>query len=96
MLTNLSIEDNVGFTVKYRGSEILNGENTYIKFDYYSENTRVHRVANTKGKIISPNTTVTAGTTGDYKHYPYYVKARIVDTNEPWRNSDWLRVDFNY
>ena len=96
MLTNLVIEDNVGFTVTYRGSEILNGENTYIEFDYYSQATRVHRVANTKGKIVSPNTTVTAGIPGDYQHYPYYVKARIVDTSEPSRNSDWLQVDVNY
>ena len=95
MLTNLSIKNDVGFTVQYRGSEILNGDNTYIEFDYYSQETRVHRVANTKGKVVSPNTTVTAGVTGDYQHYPYYVKARIVDTNEPWRNSDWLKVDFN-
>ena len=51
---------------------------------------------NTKGKIISPNTTVRAGTTGDYQHYPYYVKARIVDTSEPSRNSDWLQVDVNH
>ena len=96
MLTNLAIEDNVGFTVTYRGSETLNGENTYIEFDYYSQETRVHRVANTKGKIVSPNTTVTAGIPGDYQHYPYYVKARIVDTSEPSRNSDWLQVDVNY
>ena len=95
MLTNLSIEDNVGFTVKYRGSEILNGENTYIEFDYYSLLTGVHRIANTKGKIISPNNTVTAGEPGQYQNYPYYVKARIVDTNEPWRNSDWLQLYFD-
>ena len=95
MLTNLSIKNDVGFTVQYRGSEILNGDNTYIEFDYYSQETRVHRVANTKGKIVSPNTIVTAGVTGDYQHYPYYVKARIVDTNEPWRNSDWLQLYFD-
>ena len=93
MLTNLAIDDNVGFTVKYIGPEKLNGTNTYIEFDYYSEETGVHETANTKGKTISYNTTVTAGKPGQYYHTPFHTKARIVDTNQPWRNSDWLQVD---
>lgn len=93
MLTNLAIDDNVGFTVKYIGPEKLNGTNTYIEFDYYSEETGVHETANTKGKTISYNTTVTAGKPGQYYHTPFHTKARIVDTNQPWRNSGWLQVD---
>lgn len=93
MLTNLAIDDNVGFTVKYTGPEILNGTNTYIEFDYYSEETGVHETANTKGKTVSYNTTVTAGKPGQYYHTPFHTKARIVDTNQPWRNSGWLQVD---
>ena len=93
MLTNLAIDDNVGFTVKYIGPEKLNGTNTYIEFDYYSEYTGVHKTANTKGKIVPYNTTVTAGGSGQYYHTPFHVKARIVDTNQPWRNSEWLQVD---
>ena len=93
MLTNLAIDDNVGFTVKYTGPETLNGKNTYIEFDYYSEYTGVHKTANTKGKTVPYNTTVTAGGSGQYYHTPFHVKARIVDTNQPWRNSDWLQVD---
>lgn len=94
MLTDLSIEDDEGFAVKYRGPETLNGTNTYIEFDYFSNQTGIHKVANTKGKIVPQNTAVTAGGKGQYQYYPYRVKARIVDTNEPWRNSDWLQVDF--
>ena len=93
MLTDLAIDDNIGFTVKYIGPETLNGKNTYIEFDYYSEETGVHKTANTIGKTVSYNTTVTAGGTGQYYHTPFHVKARIVDTNQPWRNSDWLQVD---
>lgn len=93
MLTNLAINDNVGFTVKYIGPEKLNGTNTYIEFDYYSEETGVHETANTKGKTVSYNTTVTAGKPGQYYHTPFHTKARIVDTNQPWRNSNWLQVD---
>ena len=93
MLTNLAIDDNIGFTVKYTGPETLNGKNTYIEFDYYSEETGVHETANTKGKTVSYNTTVTAGKPGQYYHTPFHTKARIVDTNQPWRNSDWLQVD---
>ena len=93
MLTNLAIDDNVGFTVKYVGPEKLNGTNTYIEFDYYSEETGVHETANTKGKTVSYNTTVTAGKPGQYYHTPFHTKARIVDTNQPWRNSGWLQVD---
>ena len=93
MLTNLAIDDNVGFTVKYIGPEKLNGTNTYIEFDYYSEYTGVHKTANTKGKTVAYNTTVTAGGSGQYYHTPFHVKARIVDTNQPWRNSEWLQVD---
>ena len=93
MLTNLAIDDNVGFTVKYVGPEKLNGINTYIEFDYYSEYTGVHKTANTKGKTVAYNTTVTAGGSGQYYHTPFHVKARIVDTNQPWRNSEWLQVD---
>ena len=93
MLTNLAINDNVGFTVKYVGPEKLNGINTYIEFDYYSEYTGVHKTANTKGKTVAYNTTVTAGGSGQYYHTPFHVKARIVDTNQPWRNSEWLQVD---
>ena len=93
MLTNLAIDDNVGFTVKYIGPEKLNGTNTYIEFDYYSEETGVHETANTKGKTVSYNTTVTAGKPGQYYHTPFHTKARIVDTNQPWRNSGWLQVD---
>ena len=93
MLTNLAIDDNVGFTVKYTGPETLNGKNTYIEFDYYSEETGVHETANTIGKTIPYNTTVTAGKPGQYYHTPFHTKARIVDTNQPWRNSDWLQVD---
>ena len=93
MLTNLAIDDNVGFTVKYIGPETLNGKNTYIEFDYYSEYTGVHKTANTIGKTVPYNTTVTAGGSGQYYHTPFHVKARIVDTNQPWRNSEWLQVD---
>ena len=93
MLTNLAINDDVGFTVKYTGPETLNGTNTYIEFDYYSEWTGVHKTANTIGKTVSYNTTVTAGGSGQYYHTPFHVKARIVDTNQPWRNSEWLQVD---
>ena len=93
MLTNLAIDDNVGFTVKYTGPETLNGTNTYIEFDYYSEWTGVHKTANTIGKTVPYNTTVTAGGSGQYYHTPFHVKARIVDTNQPWRNSEWLQVD---
>ena len=93
MLTNLAIDDNVGFTVKYIGPEKLNGTNTYIEFDYYSEWTGVHKTANTIGKTVPYNTTVTAGGSGQYYHTPFHVKARIVDTNQPWRNSEWLQVD---
>lgn len=93
MLTNLAIDDNIGFTVKYIGPETLNGVNTYIEFDYYSEETGNHVTANTKGKTVPYNTTVTAGGSGQYYHTPFHVKARIVDTNQPWRNSDWLQVD---
>lgn len=93
MLNNLAIDDNVGFTVKYTGPETLNGKNTYIEFDYYSEETGVHKTANTIGKTVSYNTTVTAGGSGQYYHTPFHVKARIVDTNQPWRNSNWLQVD---
>ena len=93
MLTNLAIDDNVGFTVKYTGPETLNGKNTYIEFDYYSEWTGVHKTANTIGKTVPYNTTVTAGGSGQYYHTPFHVKARIVDTNQPWRNSEWLQVD---
>lgn len=93
MLTNLAIDDNVGFTVKYTGPETLNGTNTYIEFDYYSEETGVHETANTKGKTVHYNTTVTAGQPGQYYHTPFYTKARIVDTNNPSRNSDWLIVN---
>lgn len=92
MLTNLAIDDNVGFTVKYIGPETLNGVNTYIEFDYYSEETGNHVTANTKGKTIHYNTTVTAGQPGQYYHTPFHTKARIVDTNNPSRNSDWLIV----
>ena len=94
MLTDFSIEDNLGFIVTYTGSETLNGVNTYIEFDYYSEETGIHKVANTRGKTISQNNTVTAGGKGQYKNYPYHIKARIVDNNKPWRNSDWLQLDF--
>lgn len=93
MLTNLAIDDNVGFTVKYIGPETLNGTNTYIEFDYYSEETGVHETANTIGKTIHYNTTVTAGKPGQYYHTPFHTKARIVDTNNPSRNSEWLQVD---
>lgn len=93
MLTNLAIDDNVGFTVKYIGPETLNGTNTYIEFDYYSEETGVHVTANTKGKTVHYNTTVTAGQPGQYYHTPFHTKARIVDTNNPSRNSDWLIVN---
>ena len=93
MLNDLAIDDNVGFTVKYIGPEKLNGVNTYIEFDYYSEETGEHETANTKGKTVSYNTTVTAGKTGHYYHTPFHTKARIVDTNQPWRNSEWLQVD---
>lgn len=92
MLTNLAIDDNVGFTVKYTGPETLNGTNTYIEFDYYSEETGNHVTANTKGKTVHYNTTVTAGQPGQYYHTPFHTKARIVDTNNPSRNSDWLIV----
>lgn len=93
MLTNLAIDDNIGFTVKYIGPETLNGTNTYIEFDYYSEETGLHETANTKGKTVHYNTTVTAGQPGQYYHTPFHTKARIVDTNNPSRNSDWLQVD---
>lgn len=93
MLTNLAIDDNVGFTVKYIGPETLNGTNTYIEFDYYSEETGVHETANTKGKTVHYDTTVTAGQPGQYYHTPFHTKARIVDTNNPSRNSDWLIVN---
>ena len=93
MLTNLAIDDNVGFTVKYIGPETLNGVNTYIEFDYYSEETGLHETANTIGKTVHYNTTVTAGQPGQYYHTPFHTKARIVDTNNPSRNSDWLQVD---
>lgn len=93
MLTDLAIDDNVGFTVKYIGPETLNGTNTYIEFDYYSEETGVHETANTKGKTVHYNTTVTAGQPGQYYHTPFHTKARIVDTNNPSRNSDWLIVN---
>lgn len=93
MLTNLAIDDNVGFTVKYIGPETLNGTNTYIEFDYYSEETGNHVTANTKGKTVHYNTTVTAGQPGQYYHTPFHTKARIVDTNNPSRNSDWLIVN---
>ena len=93
MLTNLAIDDNIGFTVKYIGPEKLNGINTYIEFDYYSEETGIHETANTIGKTVSYNTVVTAGQPGQYYHTPFHTKARIVDTNQPWRNSDWLQVD---
>ena len=93
MLSNLAIDDNVGFTVKYIGPETLNGTNTYIEFDYYSEETGIHKTANTKGKTVHYNTTVTAGGSGQYYHTPFHVKARIVDTNNPSRNSGWLQVD---
>lgn len=93
MLTNLAIDDNVGFTVKYIGPETLNGVNTYIEFDYYSEETGVHETANTKGKTVHYDTTVTAGQPGQYYHTPFHTKARIVDTNNPSRNSDWLIVN---
>ena len=93
MLADLAINDNIGFTVKYIGPETLNGVNTYIEFDYYSEETGVHETANTKGKTVHYNTTVTAGQPGQYYHTPFYTKARIVDTNNPSRNSDWLIVN---
>lgn len=93
MLTDLAIDDNIGFTVKYIGPETLNGTNTYIEFDYYSEETGVHVTANTKGKTVHYNTTVTAGQPGQYYHTPFHTKARIVDTNNPSRNSDWLIVN---
>lgn len=93
MLTDLAINDNIGFTVKYIGPETLNGVNTYIEFDYYSEETGVHETANTKGKTVPYNTTVTAGKAGQYYHTPFHTKARIVDTNNPSRNSDWLVVN---
>lgn len=93
MLTDLAIDDNIGFTVKYIGPETLNGTNTYIEFDYYSEETGDHVTANTKGKMVHYNTTVTAGQPGQYYHTPFHTKARIVDTNNPSRNSDWLIVD---
>lgn len=93
MLTDLAIDDNIGFTVKYIGPETLNGTNTYIEFDYYSEETGVHETANTKGKMVHYNTTVTAGQPGQYYHTPFHTKARIVDTNNPSRNSDWLIVN---
>ena len=93
MLTNLAIDDNVGFTVKSIGPDKLYGTNTYIEFDYYSEETGLHETANTKGKTVSYNTTVTAGKPGQYYHTPFHTKARIVDINQPWRNSDWLQVD---
>lgn len=93
MLTNLAIDDNIGFTVKYIGPETLNGKNTYIEFDYYSEETGVHETANTIGKTVSYNTVATAGQPGQYYHTPFHTKARIVDTNQPWRNSEWLVVN---
>lgn len=95
MLYDLAIDDEIGFTVKYAGPERLNGKNTYIEFDYYSEETGEHETANTKGKTVLYNTTVTAGRGGQYYHTPFHVKARIVDTNQPWRNSEWLQVDQN-
>ena len=93
MLTNLAIDDNVGFTVKYTGPETLNGKNTYIEFDYYSEWTGIHKNRNTIGETSSYNTTSTGGVSGHDYQTPFHVKARIVDTNKPWRNSDWLQVD---
>lgn len=92
MLENLQMDDNVGFKVNYVGLEALNGETTYIEFEYVNQETGERITADTRGQVIPYCTSVTAGEPGRYD-FTSYVRARIVDTEEAQRTSDWLRVN---
>lgn len=86
-VSEINMDDDIGFVGKYDGPVSLDGTNLYIEFKWQERDNVV--TATSQGTNVSPHTYFEFGTPGQYRYEGSVISWRIVSNDPDYITSGW-------